>query len=649
MLKNKKYLFLIIFIKFTLLVNFSPRLEVSRYSEFFNQCTNIQSCLNPYNGITDLELSFLSFPYSSLMYFIVLPFYFIANIFQISFVNLTYFVFDLLLINVLKRAFGLNPQTLLAILILNPILIYSAGILGQLDFIPLTLFLYSLFEIKIKNKYKSLFFLILSLSSKIIFIVLLPIVLFYFIKYDQNKKEILKTYIFTISTMVLLNSQLFIDQIYQQTVLYGINRGFDVIQGTENIFTNTIILIGLIYFFTLFMYWKNIHRLDFIGVCIFTGFITLPLYITNLSNIGWLLWSYPSFVILFHSFGYKIKFFISLFFILSVTADYGNNHIDISVQYLKMLNFLIYISGIIIFYYLIELIKENRYFKIKSSPVIIAISGDSAVGKSTLTESLKQYLGIKFVNSIELDSFHKYERDNPLWKKKTHLNPDMNNLIEFKNIILNLINGKTEIVRNYNHLTGKFDSEQKQSIKNYLILEGLHSLYFQDLNKKYNLNIFLDLDKELKAKTKINRDKDRGKTKELVLEEISKRRQDFMKYILPQKNYADVYIKTLERGTEYQVLEVALKSDYFYALEEIIGRTTDVEIMVNKVEFYENILFSLKFTKNSSTEIFSKLTYEINNLEDKYFNFKSETMSSEQIVKLGIVLFMLNEKIKINL
>ena len=111
----------------------------------------------------------------------------------------------------------------------------------------------------------------------------------------------------------------------------------------------------------------------------------------------------------------------------------------------------------------------------------------------------------------------------------------------------------------------------------------MHSLYFQDLNKKYNLNIFLDLDKELKAKTKINRDKDRGKTKELVLEEISKRRQDFMKYILPQKNYADVYIKALERGTEYQVLEVALKSDYFYALEEIIGRTTDVEIMVNKV------------------------------------------------------------------
>jgi uridine kinase len=649
MLKNKKYLFLIIFIKFTLLVNFSPRLEVSRYSEFFNQCTNMQTCLNPYNGITDLELSFLSFPYSSLMYFIVLPFYFIANIFQISFVNLTYFVFELLLINVLKRAFGLNSQTVLAILILNPILIYSAGILGQLDFIPLTLFLYSLFEIKIKNKYKSLFFLILSLSSKIIFIVLLPIVLFYFIKYDQNKKEILKTYIFTISIMVLLNSQLFIDQIYQQTVLYGINRGFDVIQGTENIFTNTIFLIGLIYFFTLFMYWKNIHRLDFIGVCIFTGFITLPLYITNLSNIGWLLWSYPSFVILFHSFGYKIKFFINLFFILSVTADYGNNHIDISVQYLKMLNFLIYLSGIIIFYYLIELIKENKFFKIKSSAVIIAISGDSAVGKSTLTESLKQYLGIKFVNSIELDSFHKYERDNPVWKKKTHLNPDMNNLIEFKNIILNLINGKTEIVRNYNHLTGKFDSEQKQSIKNYLILEGLHSLYFQDLNKKYNLNIFLDLDKELKAKTKINRDKDRGKTKELVLEEISKRRQDFMKYILPQKNYADLYIKTLERGTEYQVLEVALKSDYFYALEEIIGRTSDVEIMVNKHESYENILFSLKFTKKSSTEIFSKLTYEIKNLKDKYFNFESETMSSEQIVKLGIVLFMLNEKIKINL
>ena len=41
-------------------------------------------------------------------------------------------------------------------------------------------------------------------------------------------------------------------------------------------------------------------------------------------------------------------------------------------------------------------------------------------------------------------------------------------------------------------MTGKFDSNDKKRIKDYLIIEGLHAL-FSDLNKKYDLNVFLDL------------------------------------------------------------------------------------------------------------------------------------------------------------
>ena len=38
--------------------------------------------------------------------------------------------------------------------------------------------------------------------------------------------------------------------------------------------------------------------------------------------------------------------------------------------------------------------------------------------------------------------YYKFERDDPAWEDYTHLNPDMNNLIEFKNTVLNLINGE---------------------------------------------------------------------------------------------------------------------------------------------------------------------------------------------------------------
>ena len=59
----------------------------------------------------------------------------------------------------------------------------------------------------------------------------------------------------------------------------------------------------------------------------------------------------------------------------------------------------------------------------------------------------------------------------------------MNNLSEFRKVILNLLSGKTQFVRSYNHLNGKFDELNKKKLKDFLIIEGLHSLHFEDLNK----------------------------------------------------------------------------------------------------------------------------------------------------------------------
>ena len=55
------------------------------------------------------------------------------------------------------------------------------------------------------------------------------------------------------------------------------------------------------------------------------------------------------------------------------------------------------------------------------------------------------------------------------------------------------------MVKNYNHLTGKFDTESMKQIKNFLVIEGLHSLYFSELSKKYDLNIYLDLEESIKV------------------------------------------------------------------------------------------------------------------------------------------------------
>ena len=152
--------------------------------------------------------------------------------------------------------------------------------------------------------------------------------------------------------------------------------------------------------------------------------------------------------------------------------------------------YFVYSTSIIIYYYLLLALTQNVYFKIKSSPIILQLLVIQQLEKQQFQMYLKNYLGKKTVNIIELDSFHKFERDNEMWDRYTHLDPKMNNLTEFRNVLLNIINGKTEIVKQYNHLSGKFDNFDKKKIKDFLIVEGLHSLHFKDLNSKYNIKVF---------------------------------------------------------------------------------------------------------------------------------------------------------------
>ena len=399
--------------------------------------------------------------------------------------------------------------------------------------------------------------------------------------------------------------------------------------------------------FTFFMFWRNIHRLDFIGVCIFTSFMTFPIYITNLSNIGWVLWSFPSFLILFYSYEYKTKTLIISFFTLLVVANKENDFVSIRDDYLEILNYLIYFFSILITYYLFEILTKNIYFKIKSSPIIISIAGDSAVGKTTLSDLLNDYFGDKFVDKVELDSFHKFERDDPAWEDYTHLNPDMNNLIEFKNTVLNLINGETEIIRNYNHLTGKFDSTNKKRIKNFLIIEGLHSLYFNDLNQNFDLNVFLDLEEKIKKDAKLSRDLNRKKKKEQILEQIKKRKKDFEEYILPQHSFSDIYIKTILRDEVNVKFKLFIKNDYFFDFKSMVVSVEDVVISNEKQE-PGLVQFDLNIKNKDSKTFFNLLTENLSNLKNNKFKVieLDDIGNSELLCKLALILFMLNKKIE---
>ena len=243
MLDKKYFLISILAIKYLFLLNYEPILETSRYLTFFSQCIDFQSCINPYLNIELLEKSYLTFPYSNLMYFVLLPFYFVSNLLSVSFVNLSYLFFEILMIFILRRMFNISDKNLSIVLILNPLFIYSISILGQLDFIPLSFFIF-LYFLKLKNKYLSILFIAFSLSSKIIFILLIPLIILYFIKLDENFSEILQTLIFSTSIILFLNIQFFIDKNYLDTP-FGIIRDIQLLVKHRIFFNNVLILLYL--------------------------------------------------------------------------------------------------------------------------------------------------------------------------------------------------------------------------------------------------------------------------------------------------------------------------------------------------------------------------------------------------------------------
>jgi uridine kinase len=215
-------------------------------------------------------------------------------------------------------------------------------------------------------------------------------------------------------------------------------------------------------------------------------------------------------------------------------SQQNKNYLDVNLyEYLKKYS---------IHYELINI----EYKLILSECNIIAIGGDSGSGKTTLSKILN-LLFKKDVCLLETDRYHKWERGDVNYKKYTHLNPNANQLEIMNEDIFQMKIGKDIFQVDYDHSSGKFTQKQKIKNKTNLIVCGLHTLYQENTNELLNLKIYLDTDRELIKKWKIQRDiTERGYTLEKVLNQLKEREKDYNEFILKQKDNADIVIQFYE-------------------------------------------------------------------------------------------------------
>jgi phosphoribulokinase len=174
-------------------------------------------------------------------------------------------------------------------------------------------------------------------------------------------------------------------------------------------------------------------------------------------------------------------------------------------------------------------------------PVMLAIAGDSAAGKTTLTNGLVEALGEDRCTSICADDYHAYDREERRTLPFTPLHPDCNHLDIMEQHLQLLALGRPILKPVYDHSTGTFTRPTYVAPKEFVIVEGLHPLSTKLARACFDVTVYLDPPEEIRHQWKIQRDcAKRGYTPDQVKADLARREPESAAYIRPQRKYADI-------------------------------------------------------------------------------------------------------------
>jgi phosphoribulokinase len=193
-----------------------------------------------------------------------------------------------------------------------------------------------------------------------------------------------------------------------------------------------------------------------------------------------------------------------------------------------------------------KLVRINRARELPRGgrPVMLAIAGDSAAGKTTLTAGLVEALGRNRCVSLCTDDYHRYDRAERRTLPFTALHPDCNYVDIIEQHLQLLATGQPILKPVYDHATGQLTRPELVEPSEYVIVEGLLPLHTKLARACFDVTVYLDPPEEIRRGWKVRRDTGtRAYTVEQVLAELARRESESEAYIRAQRQHADIVVR----------------------------------------------------------------------------------------------------------
>ncbi len=473
--------------------------------------------------------------------------------------GLTVLALDLATLAILRYLRPDWPRRLYALYWLSPLVLYICYWHGQLDIVPVLLLLLSLLMIMHLQPVASGALMGAAAAAKLSMVIAPPFILIYLFT-NKRLRPLLLPFIAAMGgTFLLLQAPLLLSSAGRSMVFNTpeLNKVYDVAFRVSD--DLHIYLLPVTYLIVLFAAW-SVRRTSFDLLVALIGVGFLVTVLMTPASPGWHLWMMPFLVLIFVTTrlhmallaGAYALLFVAFHLMHSSGASIPLLGLDltqplaaswhVSDHVLSMMLSLLFTGGILMVALLMrEGVLRNDYFRLSRRPLMIGIAGDSGTGKDTLATSLIDIIGKESVVHISADGYHHWDRHKPMWQIMTHLNPQANDLLQYKLDVLALASGRKILNRHYDHGIGRMTKPHLVHSNDVIIGSGLHALYDPAVVERCDVRIFLDMDEGLRRYLKVRRDvHDRGHAPDRVLVAIDRRQADRERFILPQAASADL-------------------------------------------------------------------------------------------------------------